>query len=153
MRSVDRHEIATVEGTHFTGALALNASKVEHVPLRRDLWGAMLNCPLIVKAVTILSVQNLAWEIQIRRSATHTANDPGADAFLARWTFAATDAVQNDGAGDYLYYIDGNDQCYRDDDTSGLLHLVLVNRSATAKLAGATGNIVVRLNVEPVSFA
>lgn len=141
---------ATDETVAFTGALATNAVATYDLALTPALAGVGGSAKNLVRGITIISVQNLAWEIQLRTSATNVSNDPNTDVFLGRWSFAATDAVQNAGAGDWLYYVDGLAVPYRDDDHAGKLHLVLVNRSAAGKNAGATGYLVVRTHLEPM---
>ena len=141
-------EVATSETVQFTGALAQNAISAVDLALPPSVQGSDYRGAVIVRSITIVSVQNLAWEVQFRRLTTNVSTDPNTDVYLGRWSFVATDAVQNAGAGDYLYYIDGLAIPVRDDGYGGVLHLVLVNRSAAAKNAGATGYITIRVQVQ-----
>lgn len=144
--------VTSVSTTHFTGALATNAAETEDIALPGALAGVNGNARGEIRSITIISQQNLAWELEFWRSATHGATID-ADKFIGRWTFAAVDGVQEAGAGNFRYYIDGLDIPYDDADGTGKLHISLVNRDAVAKLAqGAGGDVVVRTRIEPPVF-
>jgi len=136
--------------THFVGSLATNAGESANIVLPAGVGGdGRGRCRM--RAMTIVSDQNLAWEILLFAKDTFLtlAADLDLVPFVARWSFTAADAIQVAGTGPYLYYIDGNDQHYEDMDDTGELHAVLVNRSVTAKNAGATGEVVVDFSLEP----
>lgn len=101
--------------------------------------------------ITILSVQNLAWEVWAFARDTGPSGVIATEAFLGRWTFSTADAVRVAGAGLYHYSKMGLDIPYRDLDLSGELHLLLVNRSAAAKNANATGAVKVTITLQPTT--
>lgn len=153
--------IRTDKDVDFTGALAQNAIAYANLVATGDL-AAGGHCRSRLKGLSIVSDQNLAWEIQLYSTNRFDQDNTDLDTtpFLGRWAFAAGDGVQNAAAGPYLYYIDGLDIPYRDVDCDshlfptgargqGQIHLALVNRSATGKNAGATGEIVIQLYFEP----
>jgi hypothetical protein len=102
-----------------------------------------------VRAITILSVQNLAWEVILWGKDTYNTGAIEAQFPLGQWAFATGDGTQIAGTGLYLYHVDGLDIPYVDLDASGEVHLMLVNRSAGAKSADAAGAILVQLQLEP----
>lgn len=130
---------------HFTGAIAQDAEERENIVLPQALGSANFRrARSRLKALRILSDQNLAWEIDLYGK--DTFGDPAdldSNSWIGRWGFQAADGLRIAGAGPYLYYIDGLDVPYEDQDATGELHVSLVNRSATAKSAGAAGEIVV----------
>ena len=130
--------------------------------------------PWFVRAISIISVQNLAWELQTFSRADNGGVTLETDYFNAVWQFGAMvvgppaspgwpfDAVDATPPNDfYHFYIDGNMMPYQDVDfmtdpnpaastplgqgvsnstsPNPSLHVRLINRSATAKLAGADG--------------
>ena len=105
-----------------------------------SLWG-----------ITILSVQNLAWEVWAFARDTGPSGVIATEVFLGRWTFSAADAVRVGGAGLYHYSKTGLDIPYRDEDLTGELHLLLVNRSVAAKNAGVTGAVKVTVILQPTT--
>ena len=128
------YRVASTDGTHFTGALAQNAAKLESLPMPGGKRGRYR----IVGAV-VVSSDNLAWEFWVERTATPHNADVNLDVFCGRWSWVAGDAVRIGAAGNYYYYIDGLDIAVEDTDETGLLNLELVNRSAAAKTAFAAG--------------
>jgi len=74
------------------------------------------------------------------------------DTFVDYFNYATTTGKRIAGAGQYYYASPSNnlDIAYRDADKSGKLHVLLVNRSATAKNAGATGEVKLRFVVRPI---
>jgi hypothetical protein len=147
-----QYNVRSDKDTHFTGAIAQNAGEDESITLPGCLAGINGNARGNVKSITVISDQNLAWELNLWRSATHGTADIDTDKWLARWAFVAADGVQLAGAGSYLYYIDSLDIPYVDSDNSGKLHVTLTNRSATAKNAGATGEVIVDVRIQPPVF-
>lgn len=142
--------LATDPDDQFTDALATNAVENENLVLPGSLAGVNGAAQGYVRSITIVSDQNLSWELQWYQADTFQNADPEVDSFLSYWLFAAADGVQVAGTGLYRYYVDGLAIPYRDSDGSGEMHLSLVNRSATSKNAGATGEIKVTLGVEPM---
>lgn len=147
-----QYNVRSDKDSHFAGAIAQNAGEDESLSLPACLAGINGNARGSVRSLTIISDQNLAWEVNVWRSATHGTADIDTDKWLGRWTFTAADGVQLAGSGSYLYYVDGLDIAYIDADNSGKLHLTLTNRSASAKNAGATGEVIVDIRMQPIGF-
>jgi hypothetical protein len=135
----------------WTGAIAQNAGVAYDLVLPSGLFGVNGNALTVIKSLQIVSVQNLAWELWVYKQAAGQQSDPQSDQFAGFWSFAATDGKQIAGAGLFYYYIDGLEVPYRDLDFKGKLHMILVNRSVTSKNAGATGNIVVQVGMQPMN--
>jgi len=149
--------IDTDPATQFTEAIAQNASEMENWTPDLALAAAP-DCRGRIVALAIVSDQNLAWEITTwSREAGAGAATVALDSFLGRHAFAAADGLQIAGAGSYRYFAAGLDLPVLDEDPTadrdapyaGRLHLSLVNRSAAAKNAGATGEIKIRLFIDP----
>lgn len=138
---------------HFTGTIAQDAEERENFVLPQALGSANFKRSRSrLKSLHIASVQNLAWEIDFYgRDSFGTEADLDKMSFIARWGFQAADGLRIGGTGPYLYYIDGLDIPYEDADETGELHVSLVNRSVTAKLAGATGEVVVAFVFDPLA--
>lgn len=146
--AVFQYSWATNPATQFRGTLAQNAGADLDLLLPPTLQGIGGTAWGSLRSLTIASIQNLAWELWIWTSATHSTLTAGVTAsgtnWLGRWTFAAADAVQEAGTGDFVYYIDGLDIPYHDDDAAGKLHMTLINRSAAGKLANDAGAVQVK---------
>jgi hypothetical protein len=142
--------LATDPDDQFTGALATNATENENLVLNAALAGVNGAAQGLIRSITIVSDQNLAWELQWYTADTFQNADPEVDSFLSYWAFAAADGVQVAATGLYRYYVDGLAIPYKDADASGEMHISLINRSVTSKNAGATGEIKVTLGVEPM---
>ena len=147
MRSMPFH-VASQPGTDFTGACAQNAGLTADIVLARSLQRAGGESLAILKSIAITSVQNLAWELWLMGNSGGASGTIASENFYGRWTFNAADAVQLAGAGLYHYYIDGLDVSYVDLDRVGKVHLLLINRSAVAKIAAAPGAVRVRIGLE-----
>lgn len=101
-------------------------------------------------ALSLISVENLTWEVSLWArdtfaSPTFTAD--GSD-FLGRVTLTNTTATRIGGAGVYYYYVDGLDVPYVDRDQTSELHLMLIPRSA-GKSADDAGAVQIALALEP----
>ena len=148
-------QVRTDKDTDFTAAAAQNAMLT--ADLINPSVGAGGNARSRIKALTIISDQQLAWEVNFFARNTYMTLQADIDLvfFLGRFAFQAGDGTQIAGAGPFLYYVDGLDIPYLDLDGAtppahvGQIHVGLVNRSATAKNAGATGEIVLEITVEP----
>jgi hypothetical protein len=147
-----QYEVVSLKGTHFTGAIAQNAAEYESITLLGALAGINGNARGQVRSITVISDENLDWEILLFRKNTFGTADLDADSFIGRWSFVAADAVRIAGAGSYYYYIDGLDVQYTDDDNTGRLHVALINRSAAAKTAGANGEVVLKVRLDPPAY-
>ena len=149
--------IDTDPATQFIAGLAQNASDL--LSWTPDMAiAAAPDCRGRVIAIAIISDQNLAWELNFwSREAGPAAASVSLDSFLGRKGFIAGDGLQIAGAGSFRYFASGLDITVLDEDPrvdrdspyAGRLHLSLVNRSATGKNAGATGEIKIRLFVDP----
>lgn len=152
--------VRTDPATQFIGALAQNAAATVNLAQAQAgqdsgdgyLDGGLVSASLQarLRSLLIQSRENLAWEVWLWGKDTFNASltDPAQNFPLGRWAFTAAMGVQIAGAGLWYYYIDGLDQAYVDLDRTGELHLMLVNRSAAAKSAGADGAVCLQLNFE-----
>ena len=162
--------VRTDKDVQFIAAIAQNAADTANVVPPQSL-GAGGHCRSIIRGMSIVSDQQLAWEVQFYSQNTFNTNAADLDQvpFLGKWGFQAADGTQIAGAGPYLYYIDGLYIPYHCTDfdysangvaghgkiingvaqPEGQIHIMLVNRSATGKNAGATGEIVIQLYCEP----
>jgi hypothetical protein len=164
-RSV-RHRVSSNPNTQFFQALAINEiTPVVAIPLPSS------RTPYLIEAITLVSVQALAWELWLFTRAGGTGLAPGvagsplADSFLASWQFLepvvgppASPGFSAIGAGaagtfaNFRYYVDGNQMPYQDETfmeagpASGgfafpALYVALINRSAAGKLADVAGAV------------
>lgn len=141
------YQIRTDPDAQFTGALATNAIATENL-VQSAFGGVDRNIQLVLTGLTLVSDQNLAWEIGIYGTDVFNSADPELNQFLGSWAFAASDGTQVAATGPYRYYIDGLSIPIMDYDKTSEIHLALVNRSVTSKNAGATGEITVTLWVQ-----
>lgn len=148
-------KVRTASGTDLTAACAQNAMITADIV--SPALGAGGNCRSRVKSISILSDQNLAWEVNFFGKNTYMTNQADLNLvfFLGRISFQVADGTQIAATGPFIYYIDGLDIPYLDADGAtppahvGQIHIGLVNRSATSKNAGATGKIVLEIGFEP----
>ena len=144
--------ITTATGTNFTGSIAQNSM---HAIVSMDYpqaWGLNELYDMVIEAITLQSDQNLDWEVWLWSSSGANDTTLDDDAFVDQFNFPAPTGVRIAGAGQYYYNCPVNNRRvpYRDADNSSRVHIGLVNRSATAKLAGATGEVKIRLAVRPI---
>jgi hypothetical protein len=144
------YSVRTDKDTHFTGAIAQNAKEDENVVLPGALDGIRGNARGYIKGIMIQSDENLAWELAFWSTDGFENTDLDLDTFISRWSFVVADGVRFGGTGQYYYYIEGLKIPYVDEDNTGELHMSLVNRSAAAKTAGAAGEVVVEVYMEPM---
>lgn len=151
--------IRTNSTTDLTAACALNAMIT--VDIKNNAVGAGGAVKSRVRSLTLMSDQNLAWEINFFGTADYVsliATSFESVHFLGRYQFQAADGLQIAATGAYYYYIDGLDLAYQDFDFGnkvrnpvadiGVVHVGVVNRGAGAKNAGATGRLVVGIGIE-----
>lgn len=145
--AVYQYEWGTDPTTQFRGAIVQNNKIDLDYNLPTTLRGVNGDARGSLRSLTIVSIQNLAWEVWLWESTNHITLTGGVTVagsnVIGRWTFAAGDGIQ-DVTGDYIYYIDGLDVAYFDADKMGQLHLSLVNRSASSKLANDAGAVQVK---------
>jgi len=149
--------IRSDKDTHFSGALAQNAGELESLSFPAEL-NAMNVRELVIESITIIFEQAaLEWDVYLwSKAAATTASNVDTDNFLAYVNFASTGGKQIAGTGSFYYSAFDLNLPYKDQDVNAItagskLHVTLVNRSATAKNAGATGEVVVLFGVRPVT--
>lgn len=138
------YRIQTDNAVNWTGALAQNAQANESIVVP---W-ADAHLELILTAITVVSDQNLAWELDFWRNGNFGTSNPNTDGFIGNWQFQAVDGFQIAGTGSYRYFISGLWIPLWDETGAQTLFTSLVNRSAASKNAGATGRITVTFHVE-----
>jgi ABC-type glycerol-3-phosphate transport system substrate-binding protein len=144
------YKVATDKDSHFTGAIAQNASEEENIVLPAALAGVNGDARGTIRAIAVLSDQALDWQLVFCSKDVFTDADLDVDSCIVTYAFTASaDALQIGGSGPYHYFKDGLALPYVDEDYSGELHVALVNRSVTGKNAGATGEVVVKIFIEP----
>lgn len=149
----------TDPATQFTEALAQNAYATVSLAAGATIGkidpgvSAAPSVKSRLQSIAVQSVQNLAWEVWLWRSAQFNLSltDPSLNHPAGRWSFLESDAVRLGAtpAGLYYYYIEGLDHFYVDADNTSKLHVMLVNRSATPKLADASGAIGITFALAP----
>lgn len=150
VRKIIRPSIVTSDkDSHFTTAIAQNAKEEE------DITGLPSSSGFI-EAIHLTSDQNLDWDLYFFSSDVQTDTDLDVEKFLGVVTFVASDAKQIAGAGQYYYSTNNcsypfHEFPYIDSDNTKELHVVLVNRNATSKNNGATGEVVLKVLFRPDS--
>ena len=143
-----RWVVRSDKDTHFTGALATDALELETLG---DTAGTSQNrvpsFPAIIQRLTVISDQNLAWDVMLFKSTFTPPLSTDCDLHpLVEWLeFKATDAKRVGGAGLYMYTWTSFEIVYTNTDAPGQIHVGLINRDAVAKNAGATGEVIVEL--------
>lgn len=133
--------VRSVATVNFTAVLNQNEGEEE------NLTGLNGNAGRI-RSITIMSKENLAWEVAFYDSDAFTHTSPDSDHFLDSHRFAEGDGLQDDGTGLYRYAVTGLDIPYLDTNSTNELHIRLTNRSAAAKTAGVPGELVVLVGIE-----
>lgn len=135
--------------THFTGVLAQNAIENESIDFP-DLMGGVGVTDIIIEGISIQSDQNLEWDIILWSDDSYNTTDLDTADMVDYFNFPAASGKQIAGANQYYYPLPANyiSIPYRSKDSK--MHVGLINRSATAKNAGATGEVKVRFMIEPV---
>jgi hypothetical protein len=102
----------------------------------------------------MMADQALDWELVFWNKATAEDADMDLDAFISRVAIAVADQKQLGVTGTYYASKElAAPIIYVDDDAPAVepkLHVSLVNRNATAKNAGATGEVVIVVTCEPI---
>lgn len=146
------YQTRTLKGTQFTGAIAQNARQNENILLSPALQGTAGSARNILRALTVFSDENLAWEVQFYSSTAFSNGDLDADTFVGKIVFAVADGAQVAGAGSFYYFSQNQQIPLWDDNATGKLHVSLVNRSAASKTAGSNGEIVLIFHLEPMQY-
>lgn len=121
--------------TNFTGAIVSGATEEENLSI-----GASR---IRIRGAFIISDQQLAFQAIL--FGTDAFADANLDADTFRHTIEfdlPTHGFQIAGAGPYYQSIDGMNVIYQDADGTNEIHVALQNLSATAKAAGAGGEVV-----------
>lgn len=136
--------------TQFTEALVQDAISANY-----NLGLPPQQPQVFINGFTIVSKENLSWELWLFDKATNLTSDPATDRLVGMWQFPAIAAQQvgytvtAGGVANTLfrYHVTGNMIPYLDADFGSNagsvpnLHLRLVNRSVAAKSADAAGAI------------
>jgi len=134
--------IKTDKDIHFTGTIAQDAHETESIDLS-GIIDPSRDRELLIEALGIQAVQNLEWDVYFWTSDEFDNADLDLDACLFMVNFPATSQKQIAGANQY--YVDDTVKMPYPVPADGKIHISLCNRSATAKNAGATGEVVVKL--------
>ncbi len=142
---------ASDKDTHFTGALATDVAEEENISFNTD-WATAGIQVAEVTNVSIESDQRLDWEVQFYATDGQAdTSDIDNDSFITSILFSGSDGKQNAATGQWKY--DANPAflpfSYIDEDNSSEWHITLVNRAGTAKNAGATGEVVIKVHAVP----
>jgi len=136
------YKLVTDKDTHFTGAILQNATEEE------NLTGLVSN-RIRITGVAIQADQQLDFRVAFFRTDGFADTNLDLDTFQSEveldlpsygWRIA--------GAGQYYMVVNSLDIPYEDADKTYELHVALQNLSATAKNAGATGEVVVAIYYE-----
>lgn len=137
--------VTTVAANQLRSALAQNAGEDLSLQVQSAAVGQRVDS--IIRNITIVSVEDLNWELWFWGRNTFNEPTPDIDTFIASWLFAVA-GKQIGGAGLYHFYVDGLYIPYKDLDQTSRIHMTLVCRSAAGKSAGDAGAIRVRLGLE-----
>lgn len=152
------YAVPTDPARHFR--LALPTGALETLDLRMDEGlAAGRHCRSIVRHLTVVARQALAWEIVFFCRRGFELASPATSGFLCAWRFSASNGVQYGTSPLYYFQAENIDLPYYDadfedralprDQQGGHLHLMLVNRSPTQKDAGDAGEILITAYMEP----
>ncbi len=135
----------TNAATQFRSALAQNAGE----PLSLDLAGYSVGQRVdsILRSISVVSMEDRQWDFWFYGRSTMSAGPLVDIPFIGSWWFGVS-GRQYIGTGLYHYYIEGLQIPVRDLDQTSKLHVVLINRSATAKSADDAGQLVVQFGLE-----
>ena len=136
-------EVRTNKEDHFSGALSQYAVEEE------DVSGLTGN-QIVIREILLLADQNLDWRLYFYSTDDFANADLDVDDLLDYLDFASGDAVRRGNTWKYIWRKTGLAIYYEDMDGSKELHLALENLNATAKNAGATGEVVLRIRYEPL---
>lgn len=149
--------VRTDPAQHFTGALAQNAIATLDLVLPLAI-GAGGHSRAIVRQLIVSSIQALSWEVAFFSRYTFQTAPIGQSCFLGSFQFTQTSGKQY-GSGPFYWQAQNVDLPYADADfedltlpkeaRGGKLHLMLINRSTTGKLAGDAGAIQLTSYLEP----
>ena len=105
---------------------------------------------ITIKKITIQADQPLDFVVLLFGKDTFDTVDLDTDSFLASEELdLPTDGIRIGGAGQYYLDMFGLDLDYVDADGTNELHVALLNKSATSKNAGATGEVKITFTYIP----
>ena len=130
------YTIVSDKDTHFTSSIAQNAKEDENIP-------GFLGNKIRIVGLVILSDQQLHYRVIFWRKDTFDDTDLDVDSFISSQELdLSLDGWQIGATGQWYLAITSLNIDYEDEDTTNELHISLQNLSATAKNAGATGEVV-----------
>ncbi len=138
------YTLRSVKGTDFIGAITIGNGESANI-------AGLAGSKIVIKSVRIASIQQLDYDLYFFTNDTFQNIDIDSDTFLGKIDL---DLVNNGGriaSGTYAQYymsVERIDFNYVDEDDTDELHLMLVNRSAAAKNAGVTGDVVIEITYE-----
>lgn len=131
----------------FIGAIVQNAKE------DANLTGLPMN-KVFIKGISLQSKEARDYLVSYWSKDTFEDTDLDVDTFIdwTRFNLAGTsgiDVMRIAGANQFYGSVTGLNIPYEDKDASNELHISLLNLSASAKTAGAAGEVVVEVWVEP----
>lgn len=143
--------VTSDKDTHFTTGIAQHAVDIESLDLPTD-WVTLGINNIIIEGISIQSDQNLEWDVMLFTNDETTDTDLDIDSFSDFFNFATTSGKQIGATGQFYYSSPSNFMAipYQNTDNRPKLHVGLINRSGTAKNAGATGEFTVKFALRPV---
>ncbi len=148
------YTITTIDSdkdTHFSGSIAQDAIENESIDFPSDFSTTQIQ-KLLIRQVTLQADQALNWDLMIWSDSGYAdSSDMDSDAHITTISLLASNAVDIAGTNQSYYdYEPSSPILYTDKNNTSKLHVGLVNRSATSKNAGATGEVKVRFMAEPI---
>ncbi len=129
------YTIKSDKGTHFTEALTTGNKEDENI-------AELLGNKIRILDIAIQAKQKLDLWLMFWRKDTFSNIDLDVDAFIGAVELdLSTFGKQVGGAGQYYMSLEDVNLDYEDEDGTNELHVSLYNADATAKNAGATGEI------------
>lgn len=146
----DLQVIDSDKDSHFTGTLTQNAIENESIAMPSN-WQTTVVNKCCIKQITLESDQQLDFDLVLYSKSAYTNADLDLDNLIDMISFSASGATQIAGTGQYYYsYPLTRGIEYSDLSHTSRIHCGLINRSAVAKNAGATGEVKVRFMACPI---
>jgi len=140
--------LSSDKDVNFTGEIIQNAIENESLSLPADMGLNKIN-QFIIKSIVLQADQNLAWDLILWSKSSYSNTDLDIDSALDVVSFTAASGKQIAASGQYYYnYPLSYGIAYRDNSNSSKIHCGLINRSATSKNAGATGEVKITFILE-----
>tara|TARA_R100000049_G_C1955316_1_gene108702 strand:- start:7647 stop:8108 length:462 start_codon:yes stop_codon:yes gene_type:complete len=150
MGSTGFRNIVSDKDDHFTGELVQNAIESESIDMPSDWATAGINKCSISELSFQADQTGLDMELIFWSNSDYDESNLDESKIINRVTLAASDGNTIAGTGT-TYYPNPLAQSieYYDEDHTSKIHVSLVNRDATAKNSGATGEVVLRMGCTP----